>query len=149
MRMFSWNMPLVLADNGVQMKLENRYHLLPLSYQRALLSKLIPYFLLLIMGSVILSVINISELKEPLTGKDEQSSGMKVDRMLLLKMWVVWMYLSHNVDFSFKLESWWVLNSWNTDLPKLISINMNKFAMRVMQCFEKYMFSIYELQVLI
>lgn len=79
-------MLLVLAGNGVQIKLENRYHLLPLSYQRALPSKPIPYFLLLIMGSVILSVINISELKEPLTGEDEQSSGMKVDRLLLLKV---------------------------------------------------------------
>lgn len=41
---------------------------------------------LLIMDSVFLSVINISQLKEPLTGKDEQSSGIKADRLLLFKM---------------------------------------------------------------
>lgn len=39
-------MPLVLADSGVQIKLENGYHLLPQSCQAALPSKPIRYFLL-------------------------------------------------------------------------------------------------------
>lgn len=43
-----------------------------------------------------------------------------------------------------------VLNSCITDFSKLflISVNMNEFAMVVVQCFEKYTFFVYELQVL-
>lgn len=40
-----------------------------------------------------------------------------------------------------------VLNSCVTDFSKLISISMNEFAMVVVQCFEKYTFSVYELHI--
>lgn len=108
MRMFGWNIPFVLADSGVQIKLENGYHLLPQSYQGALASKPMLYFF----SCICLSWVQvfflwfISQLREPLTGKDEQSSGIRANRLLLLKIQVHCMCLSHKVDFSFKLESW-------------------------------------------